>query len=169
MLKFNNGIANWQSVTATAATARTRNGNEFFTLYMITEVTNVIVDNTFFTFGGRTYRQQIGIPIGRDCAGYFSLYECLQASVSLSGQLLLLAHLPTDLAAQIHPHNNWQLGESSQLSQSQCATSTMYTPRTIHTYNTPYIDTSQTHLGFHGDYFHGVVPTLPPPPTSCMK
>ena len=60
VLKFDNGIAKWQCIAAN--TAATRNGKDFFTLAMMNEAISVIVENTFFTFGGQVYRQQIGIP-----------------------------------------------------------------------------------------------------------
>ncbi len=44
---------------------------------MMMDATTVIIENTFFAFGGHIYKQQIGIPMGTNCAGYLAnVYLC---------------------------------------------------------------------------------------------
>ncbi len=148
VLKFKDNVATWKHITHNEAGKR--NGKEFFTIDMMMDATTVIVENTFFAFGGNIYRQQIGIPMGTNCAGYLAIY-LYAYELKFIRQLALactsIGRLDS-ITDRAHHTNARKI--------LTAFTFTMRYIDDVHCIHNPYLPhltyDSQIHQGFHGVY-----------------
>ena len=66
-------------------------GKEFiFSAEDVSDMVDALVDRTYVRFGGKTYKQVVGIPMGTNCAGFLANLYCFTYELSFLERLISL-------------------------------------------------------------------------------